>query len=74
MKLALKPLASDIFITLYVVITLFIRFQFEYNNTVSPILSVVFGLCFIVILWSLIRLKFLNPNWFGLFKSKINKK
>ncbi|SEB48023.1 hypothetical protein SAMN04489761_0960 [Tenacibaculum sp. MAR_2009_124] len=74
MKLALKPLASDIFITIYVIITLFIRFKFEYNNTsMSPVLSIVMGVCFIVVIWSLIKLKFLNPNWFGLFNSKIKE-
>ena len=74
MKLALKPLTSDIFITIYVIVTLFLRFKFEYNNTsISPVLSVVMGICFVVILWSLIKLKFLNPNWFGLFKSKVGE-
>ncbi len=71
MKLTLKPLASDIFITIYVIITLLLRFKFEYNNeAISPVLSIVMGLCFVVILWSLIKLKILNPNWFGLFNSK----
>lgn len=75
MKLSLNPLTSDIFITIYVVITLFIRFKFEHNNyAVSPGLSLIFGLCCVAVLWSLIKLKILNPNWFGLFKTskKIN--
>lgn len=74
MKLALSPLASDIVIVIYVVATLFIRFKFEHNNyAVSPALSIVFGLCFVAFLWSLIKLKILNPNWFGLFNSKAKK-
>jgi hypothetical protein len=72
MKYQISPLASDIIITIYVVITLFIRFKFEHNNyAVSPGLSLVFGLCCVVFLWALIKLKILNPNWFGLLnKSK----
>ena len=74
MKLSINPLNSDIFITIYVVITLFVRFKFELNNyAISPGLSLVFGLCCVAFLWSLIKLKVLNPNWFGLFNSK-NKK
>lgn len=71
MKLSLNGRYSDIFITIYVVITLFIRFKFEHNNyAVSPLLSLVFGLCYVSFLWSLIKLKILNPNWFGLFNKK----
>lgn len=71
MKFSLNPLYSDIFITIYVVVTLYLRFSFEHNNyAVSPALSIVFGLCFVAFLWSLIKLKFLNPNWFGLFGKK----
>lgn len=74
MKLELKPLASDIFIVIYVVATLFFRLKFEHNNNaVSPALSVVYGLCFIAFLWSMIKLKFLNPNYFGLFKARQEK-
>ncbi|WP_397446402.1 hypothetical protein [Polaribacter sp. R77954] len=74
MKLSINPLYSDIFITIYVVVTLFIRFKFEHNNyAISPGLSLVFGLCCVAFLWSLIKLKILNPNWFGLFNSKKSK-
>ena len=71
MKLSINPLYSDIFITVYVVVTLFVRFKFEHNNyAVSPGLSIVFGLCGVAFIWVLIKLKVLNPNWFGLFNSK----
>ena len=73
MKISLNPKASDIFIAIYVAITLFIRFKFEHNNyAVSQGLSIIFGVCGVAFLWSLIKLKFLNPNWFGLFS--VNKK
>ncbi|GAA0733452.1 hypothetical protein GCM10009430_47610 [Aquimarina litoralis] len=69
MKIRLKPLASDIFISVYVVISLFLRFLAEMKTQISAANSIVIGFCFVVILWVLIRLKFLNPNWFGLFTS-----
>ncbi len=70
MKFHINPLASDIIISIYIITTLFLRFKFENQTTVSPMLSIVMGLCFVVIIWALIKLKILNPNWFGLFNSK----
>lgn len=70
MKFHIKPLASDIIISIYVVATLYLRFKFESQTPTSPILSIIMGICFVVIIWALIKLKVLNPNWFGLFKSK----
>lgn len=70
MKFHINPLASDIIISIYVIVTLFLRFKFENNTNASPVLSIVLGICFVVIIWVLIKLKILNPNWFGLFNSK----
>jgi len=73
MKLRLKPLASDIFICIYAIVSLYLRFKYESETPISPMNSIVMGVCFVVILWVLIKLKVLNPNWFGLFNSKENK-
>jgi hypothetical protein len=73
MKFQLNPLASDILISIYVVVTLYFRFKLENNTEVSFLNSVVMGIAFIVILWALIKLKILNPNWFGLFNSNKTK-
>ncbi|AXG69844.1 hypothetical protein KORDIASMS9_02072 [Kordia sp. SMS9] len=73
MKLRINPLASDIIITMYAVVTLFLRFKFENEASVSTMNSLVMGICFVVIIWALIKLKVLNPNWFGLFNSKKSK-
>lgn len=74
MKLEINPKVSDVIIAIFVVVTLYLRFKFEHNNyAVSPGLSIVFGLCGVAIIWSLIKLKILNPNWFGLFQSKKEK-
>jgi len=73
MKLPLNHLTSDIIISVYIVVSLFLRFKFENEIAVSPMNSIAIGACFVVILWALIKLKVLNPNWFGLFNSKKSK-
>jgi len=72
MKFRINPLASDIIISIYIIATLYLRFKFENQTYTSPMLSIVMGICFVVIIWVLIKLKVLNPNWFGLLNS--NKK
>jgi hypothetical protein len=73
MKFQLNPLTSDILISIYVVVTLYFRFKLENNSEVSFLNSMVMGVAFVVILWALIKLKILNPNWFGLFNSNKSK-
>jgi hypothetical protein len=73
MKLRLNPLTSDILISVYVIASLYLRFKFESEHPVSPMNSIVMGAGFVVILWALIKLKVLNPNWFGLFQTKKSK-
>lgn len=73
MKFQLNPLASDILISIYVVVTLYFRFKLENSSEVSFLNSIVMGASFIVIIWALIKLKILNPNWFGLFNAKKHK-
>jgi hypothetical protein len=70
MKFQFSPLASDILISIYAVVTLYFRFKLENNTNVSFLNSIVMGVSFVVIIWVLIKLKILNPNWFGLFNSK----
>lgn len=66
-KIQLKAIASDIFITIYAIVTLFLRVVLDNSGTTSPIESIIMGVSFVVIIWALIKLKILNPNWFGLF-------
>jgi hypothetical protein len=73
MKFRINPLASDIIISIYIVSTLFLRFKFESETYVTPMLSVVMGIWFVVIIWVLIKRKVLNPNWFGLLNSYKSK-
>ncbi|WP_339894821.1 hypothetical protein [uncultured Algibacter sp.] len=69
MKFRITPLASDIIISIYAIATLYLRFKFENDAIVSPMNSVVMGVCFVLIIWVFIKLKVLNPNWFGLLNS-----
>lgn len=69
-RLQLNALTSDILISIYVIVTLFLRFKLESEFATGPLESIVMGICFVVLIWALIKLKFLNPNWFGLFNSK----
>ncbi|TVZ28304.1 hypothetical protein JM83_3422 [Gillisia sp. Hel_I_86] len=70
MNYQIKPRTSDILIVIYVVLTLFYRIKFENEAGVTALQSLVIGLCLIAMPWSLIKLKVLNPNWFGLFNLK----
>ncbi len=69
-RLQINALTSDIIISLYVIVTLYFRFKLENETATGPMESLVIGVCFVVIIWALIKLKILNPNWFGLFNSK----
>lgn len=71
--LRLSALASDILISIYVIVTLYFRFKLESQTATGAVESLIMGLCFVVLIWALIKLKFLNPNWFGLFKTKSSK-
>ena len=73
MKLQFGPLFSDIFISVYIVITLYLRFEYESQLQLTPLNSFVMGVAFLVMILVLMKFKILNPNWFGLFNSK-NKK
>lgn len=69
-RLRINALTSDIIISIYVIVTLYFRFKLESETATGPFESLIMGLCFVVIIWALIKLKVLNPGWFGLFNSK----
>ena len=69
MKLKLGPMASDIFIAIYIVITLLGRFYIEPFFRGHFLISIFIGLFALLILWVLVKLKFLNPNYFGLYNN-----
>lgn len=73
MNFKIGPLASDIIIVIYILTSLFYRIKLEFEQHVSTLNSIIIGGSFILILWVLIKLKILNPNWFGFFKIKNNQ-
>ena len=72
-RFQLNALTSDVIISLYVLVSLYFRFKLESETATGAMESVVIGLCFVTILWALIKLKILNPNWFGLFNTNKSK-
>ncbi len=62
--------SSDIVITIYVIITIFGRIYIESLFQISALSSLFMGLFTLLVLWALIKIKFLNPVWFGLFNNK----
>jgi hypothetical protein len=73
MKLKLSSNTSDWFITIYVVITLIGRFYIESLFKIDLLNSLFMGFFTLFIIWGLIKIKFLNPAWFGLFNTKKQK-
>jgi len=62
----IKGLLADFIVSIYLLGTLFLRFQIEDSMTSHPILSIALGLVMILLLWAMIKIKFLQPNYFGL--------
>lgn len=61
---------SDIVITIYVIITIFGRIYIESLFQIGVLSSLFMGIFTLLILWVLIKIKFLNPAWFGFFNNK----
>ncbi|MCB0620074.1 MAG: hypothetical protein KDC43_24265 [Saprospiraceae bacterium] len=65
-KFQLGRKASDWFVTLYVLGTLYVRFQLEPQFQGNFLISVGLGAFALLFLWALAKSKFINPSWFGL--------
>ena len=70
MKLQLNGLASDIFITIYLFVTLLVRFLLESQLHGRYAVSMFIGGFGLLFLWALVKSKVLNPNYFGLMGEK----
>jgi len=66
----IKGLAADLIVTVYILSTLFLRFVVEHTLVNHPFISVGVGVVLLLVLWSLIKIKFLVPNYFGLLKKR----
>jgi len=66
----IKGLFADILITIYLLGTLFLRIIAEPALEAHPFISIGVGVVLLAFLWSLIKTKVLEPNYFGFFKKK----
>ncbi|MEM9920551.1 MAG: hypothetical protein AAF990_20805 [Bacteroidota bacterium] len=66
MKLQLGHIASDIFVTIYVMLTLIGRIYIEPQLAGNFFISIAIGAFLLLFLWALVKSKFLRPTWFGL--------
>lgn len=65
----IKGFWADIIVSIYLIITLYLRFTAEEFLVNRPLISVLCGLVLLGFLWALIKVKFLAPDYFGLLKS-----
>lgn len=61
---------SDIVITIYAIITIFGRIYIESLFQIGALSSLFMGALTLFVVWALIKIKFLNPVWFGMFNKK----
>ena len=66
----IKGLLADLIVTFYIVGTLFVRFLVEPTLESHPLISLALGFVLLLILWSLLKLKVLVPDYFGLLDKK----
>lgn len=69
-KLRLGKKASDIFVGIYLLITLYIRFAFESQLQGNFLVSMALGGFALLFLWALYKSDFIRPTWFGLIPTK----
>lgn len=66
MKLQLGPKASNIFVAIYLLITLLLRFLLEEQLQGQLLASLSLGAFALLFLWALNKSGYIQPNWFGL--------
>ena len=65
---SLTPKASDIFVLIYILGTLFFRFAIESQLNGHLLASFGIGAFALLFLWALNKSGYIQPTWFGLFK------
>ena len=69
MKFQLNSVLSDIFIAVYLLATLWLRFALESQLNGNVLISLLLGGFALLFLWAMIKSKFLKPTFFGLIKT-----
>jgi hypothetical protein len=70
MKSGLSQKASDVFVVIYILITLYVRFLLEPQLGGHILISICIGLFALLFLWALSKSKIINPSWFGILEKK----
>lgn len=61
---------ADFILATYLLGTLYLRITLENSLQEHPILSVSLGVVMLLLIWAVIKLEWLKPNYFGLLGSK----
>ena len=64
----IKGLFADIVLVLYLMGTLYVRFVVEDTLVGHPFISMGVGVVMLLFIWAIIKVKVLQPNYFGLVK------
>lgn len=70
----IKGRKADMIVTIYLLATLWLRFSVEDRMEDHPILSILLGFIMLILLWAMIKLKWLEPNYYGLLSKKSKEK
>ena len=71
----IKGKYADILLASYILGTLYFRFTLEDALQNHPILSICLGAIMLILAWAVIKLGWLQPNYFGLLENpNIDKK
>ena len=62
----IKGILADLFISVYILSTLLLRFIVEPQLADHPIISIALGFVLILFLVALVKTKVIEPNYFGL--------
>lgn len=73
MKSGFNQKVSDIFVVIYILVTLYVRFLLEPQLGGHLLVSIGIGLFALLFLWALSKSKIINPSWFGLLGNKKKK-
>ena len=67
MRLQLGRKLSDLFVAVYIICTLFLRFYLEPQVNGQFLISIAIGSFALLFLWALAKSKFITPSFFGLW-------
>ena len=67
MKLQLGRKLSDLFVAVYIISTLFLRFYLEPQLNGQFLISVGLGVIALLFIWALAKSKIITPSFFGLW-------